>query len=140
MLAPLLLGAALLSATVVLHAIGTSWWVTRLNALRDAARAVRPVTVLLRTALVLFGLHLLQVMAWAVTFRMLPIEEIRSMEESLYFSLVTFTTLGYGDVTISSHWRLLAGIEALNGIVLLGWSTALSFAVVQGLLAERARG
>lgn len=136
MLVPLTLGAALLSATVVLHAVGTSWWVGKLRALRDQARPASALTVLLRTALVLFGLHLLQVAAWAATFRLLPIDEIRSMEESIYFSLVTFTTLGYGDITIASHWRLMAGIEALNGIVLLGWSTALSFAVVQSLLVE----
>ena len=136
MLAPLVLGATLLAATVALHAIGTSWWVNRLRALRDAPRPVKPMTVLLRTAWVLFGLHLMQVLAWAMTYRLLPIAEVRTLEEAVYFSLVTFTTLGYGDIAIASHWRLLAGIEALNGIVLLGWSTALSFAVVQRLLQD----
>ena len=52
-------------------------------------------------------------------------------EAAIYFSFVTFTTLGYGDLTLSDGWRLLSGIEALNGILLDGWSTAVLFAVVQ---------
>ena len=48
-----------------------------------------------------------------------------------YFSFVTLTTLGYGDITLSEGYRLLSGIQALNGILLVGWSTALMFAVVQ---------
>jgi hypothetical protein len=44
---------------------------------------------------------------------------------------VTFTSLGYGDVALTAvNWRLLSGIEALNGVLLLGWSTALLFAVM----------
>jgi hypothetical protein len=46
--------------------------------------------------------------------------------------MVSFTTLGYGDITLTdSEWRLLSGIEALDGILLVGWSTALLFIVVQ---------
>ena len=48
-----------------------------------------------------------------------------------YFSLVTFTTVGYGDVVVEKGWRIMAGIEALNGILLLGWSTAVLLAVAQ---------
>ena len=46
-------------------------------------------------------------------------------------SFTTFTTLGYGDVTLQGPSRMLTGIEALNGVLLIGWSTALSFAVIQ---------
>ena len=49
----------------------------------------------------------------------------------MYFSFTTFTTLGYGDVTLEGPWRLLTGIESLNGVILIGGSTALSFAVIQ---------
>jgi hypothetical protein len=53
------------------------------------------------------------------------------LESDVYFPAVTFTTLGYGDITLSSEqWRVLTGIEALNGVLLLGWSTALLYAVV----------
>ena len=48
----------------------------------------------------------------------------------LYFSLVTYTTIGFGDVVVGPGWRMLAGIEGLTGILLVGWSTAFVFAVV----------
>jgi hypothetical protein len=52
----------------------------------------------------------------------------------LYFSMVTFTSLGYGDVVLPpSGWRLLASFEAANGILMFGWTTALIFFVVQHL-------
>ena len=56
---------------------------------------------------------------------------MQDFETALYFSFVTFTTLGYGDITLSEGWRLLSGIEALNGLLLVGWTTALLFAIVQ---------
>lgn len=71
-------------------------------------------------------------MVWAVAYMsLLPDGELATFEKALYFSFVTFTTLGYGDITLSEGWRLLSGIEALNGILLVGWTTALLFAVVQ---------
>ena len=48
----------------------------------------------------------------------------------LYFSLVTYTTIGFGDVVVGPGWRVLAGIEGLTGILLVGWSTAFVFAAV----------
>jgi hypothetical protein len=52
-------------------------------------------------------------------------------ETAVYFSAVTFTTLGYGDIVLeAAQWRLLTGIEALNGVLLLGLSTALLLGVV----------
>ncbi|NEV64353.1 ion channel [Thiorhodococcus minor] len=55
--------------------------------------------------------------------------------------MVTFTTLGYGDVTPVEHdWRLLSGIEALIGVVLIGWTTALLFLIVQRSWRGMAQG
>jgi hypothetical protein len=78
-------------------------------------------------------LHLAEVIVWAVFYLVIaPVKEIGTFEEAVYFSAVTFTTLGYGDITLADHhWRLLSGAEALNGVLLAGWSTALLFAVFQ---------
>jgi voltage-gated potassium channel Kch len=56
-----------------------------------------------------------------------------SFEESLYFSIVTFTTVGYGDIVLGKEWRLLATFEAMNGWIIFGWATALIIAFIQRL-------
>jgi hypothetical protein len=55
---------------------------------------------------------------------------LATLETAVYFSLVTYTTIGYGDVVLEPAWRVLAGIEGLTGIILVGWSTAFVVAVV----------
>lgn len=52
-------------------------------------------------------------------------------EESFYFSLVTYTTLGYGDIVLTSPYRIYAGFEAANGIIIFGWSTAIFMWAIQ---------
>jgi hypothetical protein len=48
----------------------------------------------------------------------------------LYFSSVTYTTVGYGDVVLPKGWRLAGGVEALTGILMCGWSTGFFFAIL----------
>jgi voltage-gated potassium channel Kch len=56
---------------------------------------------------------------------------ISEVETALYFSTVTFTTLGYGDVVLDQRWRLVAAFKAVNGIIIFGLTTAAVIAVVQ---------
>ena len=70
-----------------------------------------------------------QVWAWAMLYRL--IGAVGSTEEALYFSTTTFTTLGFGDITLDDQWRLLSSFEGANGLLMFGWSTALIFAAVQ---------
>jgi voltage-gated potassium channel len=137
-LATTLIGAATLVAfTIVVHAGGSGVLVVLLRRLflaRDGsigARAVVLATIV--TALVLLLLHVVEIMAWALAWLLLDQSgRLDSFESALYFSFVTFTTLGYGDIVLGpGEGRLLSGIEALNGILLVGWSTALLFTVVQ---------
>ncbi|MDB4470924.1 potassium channel family protein [Deltaproteobacteria bacterium] len=79
--------------------------------------------------LVMFMASILEVIVWALTYRALDI--FQTGEEAFYFSGVTYTTLGYGDMTIEGSWRILSAFEAANGIIMFGWTTALVFAVVQ---------
>ena len=136
----LLSSSLLVAACIALHAAGTAGWVAYLRRLRGKAanevHFARLLGILVRTAFVLLGLHLVEIGLWAAAYHFLPIDEIASFEQATYFSVVTFTTLGYGDITLSAPWRSLAGVEALSGVLLLGWSTALSFAVLQTLLRE----
>jgi len=133
-----LIGSALIAITVVIHAVGTTAWVRYLarNYALDSIATTRwrAIFVLVGTALIAFVLHALEIVIWAGTYQtLMPASELASFEEAVYFSFVTFTTLGYGDITLSEGWRLLSGIEALNGILLVGWTTAMIFSVVQNI-------
>jgi voltage-gated potassium channel Kch len=72
---------------------------------------------------------LLEMLIWAIT--LLSLNAIQGFEKALYFSMVTFTTLGYGDIVLSEQWRLLGSFEATNGIIMFGWTTAIVIAAVQ---------
>jgi len=131
-----LIGAALVAITVIIHAVGTTWWLRvlgrRYTESEGKIRSEKAAQVLIGTVLALLILHTLEIIVWAYAYlALLPSGELATFEESVYFSFVTFTTLGYGDITLTENWRLLSGIEALNGIMLVGWTTAMLFAVVQ---------
>ena len=84
----------------------------------------------------MFAGSLVEVGLWAGLFVMLG--AIAGAEPALYFSTVTFTTLGYGDVVLDPQWRLLASIEAATGIIMFGWTTAVVLAVVQRVYSQGA--
>jgi len=136
MLRFVLIGAALVALTVIIHALGTTSILRMLGKrladpqyLSGRSGTLR---VLVGTTTLLLALHVIEIFIWALAYLlMLPPGEVTSFEESVYYSFVTFTTLGYGDITLNGVWRILSGIEALNGILLVGWSTAMLFAVVQ---------
>ena len=79
--------------------------------------------------LLMFNASLLEVVLWAGTYRLLG--ALEGFEEAIYFSMVAFTTLGYGEIVLGEHWRLLSAFEAANGIIMFGWTTAIILAAVQ---------
>jgi hypothetical protein len=133
---PLLVGAALVVLTVLMHGYGSMALLRMLLAhhVGEDGKLLpsRAQLAVILTALGLLLLHWFQILLWAVAYRLLtPVEPIGTLEQAIYFSIVTFTTLGYGDITLGAEqWRILSGIQALNGVLLLGWSTALLYAVV----------
>ncbi len=60
---------------------------------------------------------------WATVYDLLGV--FPTLEESLYFSIVSYTTLGYGDVILPHEWRILSGMTATNGFLNFGLMTAL---------------
>jgi hypothetical protein len=79
--------------------------------------------------LLMFFVSVIEVLVWSVTY--LRLDALEGFEEATYFSMVTFTTLGYGEIVLDEQWRLLASFEAANGIIMFGWTTAIVLAVVQ---------
>ena len=82
----------------------------------------------------MFLLSLLEALLWAFVY--LRVGAIVEVEAALYFSLVTFTTLGYGDIALGPEWRMLAAFEAANGVIMFGWTTALVVAYLQRLIPK----
>ena len=84
----------------------------------------------------LIGLTLLaDILLWALLLRALGL--LTSLESSFYFSGITFTSVGYGDVTLPECWRLLSVGLGLNGVLMAGWSTALLMFLVQRMMELR---
>jgi voltage-gated potassium channel Kch len=77
----------------------------------------------------LLVLHLLEMICWAAAYTAAGV--FPGFETSLYYSVKSYTTVGYGDVLPSTSWRLLGPIEAAVGILMLGWSTGIIVAAVQ---------
>ena len=73
-------------------------------------------------------LHLAEITAWAELYRWQ--DAMPDLPSALYFSAVTYTTTGYGDVVLPEGWRLVGGVEALTGILMCGWSSGFFFAIV----------
>jgi len=78
--------------------------------------------VILFVVLGLVAIHSVEIWLYGAAFW--AIGAVKDFETALYFSTVTFTTLGYGDVVLEGNWRLFGAIEAGNGLILFGWSTA----------------
>lgn len=136
MLFNLTIGLVIIGITVTVHGYGSSFWIRRLTKNHGSSLkngfGKNYTQVLISTALFLLLLNFFEAIIWGFLYFLLPgITEFDTLEKAVYFSLVTFTSLGYGEITISSSNRLLAGFEAMNGILLLGWSTSMMFAVMQ---------
>lgn len=72
--------------------------------------------------LFVMSVQTVNVWVWATTFYFTGV--FKEFEPSLYFSLVSFSTLGFGDIILDDKWRLLSGLAAANGLLSFGWSTA----------------
>ena len=69
-----------------------------------------------------------EALLWALFYLYSPeITTLPDLETALYFSMVTFTSVGYGDVVITGPWRIPASIDTANGVIIFGWTTALIF-------------
>lgn len=136
MLLNITLGLLIIGITVSIHGYGSKVWISHLTKYNRTFKKVgfikNPEKILISTALFLLLLNFFEAFIWGVLYYSHPgITEFETLEKAIYFSLVTFTSLGYGEITISSSHRIIAGFEAMNGILLLGWSTTMMFSVMQ---------
>ena len=138
-LLPLAVSASAVVCTIFLHALTVSATVNFVRHERRRGRAGTSVWINVAiVALVVsfaFVAHLLEIAVWAVVFVLCG--EFSEFGTAYYHSAVNYTTLGYGDVIMTPAWRLLGPLEAANGALMFGVSTAMIFAVIQRLLQDR---
>jgi hypothetical protein len=127
MLVQIAIGSALIFLTMT---VSTGLWFLHERVLIRLRRwtgrrhfGFQMVTVLLNTLFSTILMMTASVWIWAVALRGLGLFD--SLEHSVYFSLVAFTTLGFGDVLLPAEWQLLGGLSAANGLLLFGLLTAM---------------
>ncbi|MGI9504149.1 MAG: ion channel [Geminicoccaceae bacterium] len=140
MISQLLIGSLIIAVTTIFHAAFIEAGIaglTHFGRRLTATPSYRTKTAMLVAAtLWLLASHSVGVWLWAFMFILL--RAIDGLEPAVYFSLVTFTTLGYGDITLDENWRLLSALCAANGLLLFGFSTAFLVELMRRLRQELA--
>lgn len=139
MIGKIAISFTLLAVCVTIHAIGITFLLSRLNGSSNLSdrRFWMPTLSLIKVAGQLVLLHLLEISLWSLYY--LAGQAMPDLASALYFSSVTYTTTGYGDLVLPERWRLVGGIEALTGILMCGWSTGFFFTVVSRMFQEQQR-
>lgn len=139
MLWPLALSALVTVASIFVHALPLNATVNLFRAEKKIGRAGAgfwiDITIVARVILYALVAHLIEMGLWAVLFVLCG--QFHQFEPAFYHSAVNFTTLGYGDVVMVPRWRLFGPLEAADGMLMFGVSTAMIFAVIQRLIQAR---
>jgi hypothetical protein len=122
----LLIGSALISMTIIIHVgfTAVAEWGLKREHIWPGRRAgpFRFVTALVGMTLLLLASISVSVWLWALC--LLGLGVFHEAETSVYFALVSFTTLGFGDIVLEKQWRILSGLMAANGLLIFGLTTA----------------
>ena len=136
MLIQLILATAMVVLTVLIHGAG-------ITALARGLRietsdntehhhfSLKRAVVILIIVLALFTLHGIEIWLYAAVY--LVIGAVDGLEAAVYYSTITYASIGFGDSEMARGWRLVGAIEGINGVILLGWSTAFFVTVVARL-------
>jgi hypothetical protein len=129
---------AMVLITVLVHACGLALLgkLLRIEAYEEISRHVAPLsprTLAFTLVLVacLFALHGVEIWTYALLY--LGLGAIGDLETAVYFSTITYGAIGFSDGYMAQGWRLVSAIEGMNGVLLLGWSTAFFVTVVARL-------
>ena len=135
---PLLVGVVTTFFTIIVHAfvLDTIIEAVRRYVLRGRAGVfLRDVRLIMNATLLALAGHFVEIALWALSFVLCG--EFSNYAAALYYSGATYTTLGDDTVVISARWRLLGPLEAADGVVMFGVTTAMIFAVIQRLVQAR---
>lgn len=142
MVVQLVIGTVLILATVVLAALG--FWAAEASVtfatpwLLRRPHAPKLAIVLLLAVVMVLAVFTVSVWIWALTFRGMGL--FITLEASVYFSIVAFTTLGFGDILLPQDWRILGGLAAANGLLNMGLYTAMLVEILRRVRSQQAEG
>ncbi len=138
-LIPITVGATTTLCTIIIHALALITivhYVRREQRLgRAGVRFWKDVSIVAGVALLALAAHLAEIAGWAWVFSLCG--QFPDFAAAFYRSAVNYTTLGYGDAEMSASWKLLGPLEAADGMLMFGVSTAMLFAVIQRLVQTR---
>ena len=132
--------AMLASVVLVMATILILYETLRLTSNHLAELPFRPRARIIVVVLATFVGHTAAVWTYAFAYWMLAVTwriggfaglPVEGFQDCLYFSVVTYTSLGFGDQVPVSHARLIAGVEALNGLLLIGWSASFTYLAME---------
>jgi voltage-gated potassium channel len=139
MVRELLTAFGIMGICLVIHVTGIAILGEQLIRLRKKIKVhigfVTTATLITTIFIILILLHVGEAAIWAGFYHQAAL--FKDFETSLYYSLKSYSTVGYGDVLLPQNWRLLGTIEGISGVLLCGLSAAFLFAVINGLLRFR---
>ena len=95
------------------------------------------VAIVCNATLLVSAAHLFEITVWALLFVFCG--EFAQFASAFYHSATNYTTLGYGDVVMTPSWRILGPLEAADGMLMFGVSTAIIVSVIQLMVRTRFR-
>ena len=126
MIRQLLIGSLVIALTVAIQAelfnLLSHRFENVILACRRLFRRFANTAAIIAAVLFVLLVHTINVWIWAVVF--ILVGAFTALEPALYFSLIAFTTVGFGDIVLDPQWRLLSGLTAASGFLSFGWSTA----------------
>ena len=138
-MAPLVVGVSAVACTIFVHALALAATINFVRHERKLGRAgagaLIDLAIVAAAISFAFVAHLIEIALWAVV--LVICGEFQEFGNAYYLSAVNYTTLGYGDLLLTPSWRLLGPLEAANGALMFGVSTAMVFAVIQRLVLAR---
>lgn len=126
MIRQILIGSIVIALTIAVQAEMFNLFSNRFESIvlfcRRLLRRFANTGAIIVSVLFVLLVHTINVWLWAIVYSL--VGAFAQFEPALYFSLVAFTTVGFGDLTLGPEWRLLSGLTAANGFLTFGWSTA----------------
>lgn len=127
--------SVMVTACVVIHGTGlfSLSRAMRSEASTERLRHMAPLSLrgsmfTLGVVIAMLSLHGIEILLYALAY--MQIGAVQDFEAALYFSTISYSTVGYNDVHIAQAWRLVGAFESVLGMFLLGWSTAFFFRMI----------